>query len=234
MYARERGSAGSSISTSPAERTQFRAGVGDVIPGGRRLVIAQANAEGIEPRVKFQSAAVALGDGERQGIVIRLRREAHFACQECRPRLQFGIVQRVAAGADLEDDGVQVQLDGAVEDGNQLGFLPAGGQARTGGPIQILEARHPEAANSRSGAGGTEVESAARDGRAASGSSVTRGDELPQPARSRSVNRAIWLILAVINGSGHTNTRHKGGWEAFFLGDWLGREVELSETWWKG
>ena len=132
---------------------QFGMGVGHEVPGGGGFVIARAHAEGIEPGVEFQAAPVAFGDGESQGIIIRLGGEAHFAGEKGRPRLDFGIVKRVAAGADLEEDGVQMEEGGAVEDGEEFGFLLAGVQAGMGGPIEVLECRHPEAAEFALGRG---------------------------------------------------------------------------------
>ena len=144
---------------------QFRAGVGHVIFGGGGFVGAGADAERIEPGVEFQAALVAGVHGKSQGIIIGLGRLAHFAGEILRPRLDFGIVERVAAGADLQDDGVDMQPDGEVENGEEFGLLPGGVQAGPGGPIQIVDGRHPKTAKFPRGRGRRAGRGLARRGR---------------------------------------------------------------------
>ena len=67
---------------------------------------------------------------ELQRIVVRLRSLAHFAGEIFRPRLKLRVVQRVARGPHLKQDGVELELHGAVENGEQLRLLLRGGETR--------------------------------------------------------------------------------------------------------
>ena len=77
----------------------------------------------IEPGVQFQAAFVGLGDGEPEGVVVGGRGFAEVAGQVFGPGFDLGIVEGVAAGADLEDDRIEVECGGAVEDGEEFFFL---------------------------------------------------------------------------------------------------------------
>ena len=61
---------------------------------------------GINPCVQLHAALVALVDHPRQRIPIGIGFCALFASQIVAPRLDIALVERVALGANLEDDGV--------------------------------------------------------------------------------------------------------------------------------
>src|ERR1035441_11041320 len=86
-------------------------------------------AERIEPRVQFQSAFMRLGDGEGERIVERRRRAALNAGEIFRPRLDAGLIKRIARGTHLKNDAVQLQRRRAVEDGDEFNLLLRGGEA---------------------------------------------------------------------------------------------------------
>ena len=79
----------------------------------------------IEPRVQFHAALVGLLDRERQRIVkgsgalpiVPVRYSDHGSI--------LGGIHRVACGPDLENDGVEFEFRGAIEEGNQFRFLLA-------------------------------------------------------------------------------------------------------------
>ena len=111
-------------------------------PLGRRFL----RAERIEPRVQFQSARVRLDHRELQGIPERHRRHPLLAREILGPRLDLRRVQRVACRPHLQDHGVEPERSGAVQQRDELGFRERGRQPRPGRPVQIADARHPDAA----------------------------------------------------------------------------------------
>src|SRR5439155_329333 len=59
------------------------------------------------------------------------------------PRLQVGVVKRVGGGADLKDDGVEMQGGAAVEDVEHLALLLIDGEPRLAGPVGVADAGDP-------------------------------------------------------------------------------------------
>src|SRR5262245_5366140 len=112
-----------------------------------------ASAIRIEPGVQFEATLVRLFDGDRQGSVEWIRRLAHRASQIFGPRLDLGGVERVAGGADLEDDGVQLELNGPVHDGHKFSLLIGNGKIFAGGPVNVANRGDPGAAEFAGGSG---------------------------------------------------------------------------------
>ncbi|MEN9509377.1 MAG: hypothetical protein RLZZ621_1940, partial [Gemmatimonadota bacterium] len=97
----------------------------------------------IEPGVQFETARMRLTDGEGEWIVVRLRRASLDAGEIRRPRLQLRRIQRIGSGAYLQQDGIEPQLDGPVEDRNEFCLLLPLPQPRLGWPIDVGDTRHP-------------------------------------------------------------------------------------------
>ena len=75
---------------------------------------ADGGSEGIEPCVKLQSAAVCLLNGKGKGVVAGVDTGA---IQPGTPRLDGGLIDSIAVGAHLQDDGIQFKLYCLIEDG---------------------------------------------------------------------------------------------------------------------
>ena len=65
---------------------------------------------GIDPRMKLHTAFVALRYHPLQRVPIRIRLRALFACQIVAPRFELTLVQGVALGTHLEDNGITTIL----------------------------------------------------------------------------------------------------------------------------
>src|SRR5438445_9302497 len=70
----------------------------------------------VKPRVQFQSAFVRFLYGERQRVVKWQRRLPHCAGEVFRPGFNAGGIKRIASGPYLENDGVELELHGAVKE----------------------------------------------------------------------------------------------------------------------
>ena len=81
--------------------------------------------------MQFEPAGMGLGHREGQGIPGRVRALSHAAGEVFAPGFQRRRVQRIAAGADLQQDGVEVRAPGRVEQRTQLRLL--GGDRQTAG-----------------------------------------------------------------------------------------------------
>jgi len=125
---------------------EFGMGAGDMSGGPGGFKGGEAGTEGIDPGVELEAAFVGFGDGKSQGIIIGRGRDTHGAGEILGPRLDPGIVEGVAAGTDLQQDGVEMQLSDAVEDGEEFLFLLSAAEAGTGGPVLVVYGGHPDAA----------------------------------------------------------------------------------------
>ena len=130
----------------PIFADQLRAGPADVAAGHGALRRVVPGAKWVEPGMQLQPAPVCLGDGKRQRIVIGLGRAPHRAGEVFAPRLQLRGIERVAAGPHLEDDGVEPQCHGLVEQGNQFVLLLRRGQAGLGRPVNVANGGDPGSA----------------------------------------------------------------------------------------
>src|SRR5688572_18350099 len=90
-------------------------------------------------------------DRELQRIVAG--RGALATREELRPRLLLGEIERVTGGANLEENGVQLQFRRTVEERAQLRLLRGLGQTRLRWPIQVVNRRHPGPAEFTPGGG---------------------------------------------------------------------------------
>jgi hypothetical protein len=122
---------------------QVRTGFADVGPGNGRKCRDVPGAIRIEPSVKFQPATMGFLDGKGQGIIERGRGLPHFAGQILRPGFNSGLIERVACGAHVEENGVQMALGGDIHQRNELGLLLSDRQSWLGRPIDVLESGHP-------------------------------------------------------------------------------------------
>lgn len=116
---------------------QLRQQAGDVIGGGGGFGLGMAGAEGVEPGVQGESALVRLGDGKRERIIVWRGGAALDAGEVFGPRLDGGGIHGVADGAHLEKNGVEMELGGAVQQGDELRLLLGDGQAGLGRPVFV-------------------------------------------------------------------------------------------------
>ena len=91
---------------------QVRPRQGNVV-AAHGVVHVRLGAEGVEPCVQFNAAAVGLLNGEGQGIVARVDAGAG---KPLTPGLQRGTVQGVRIRSHLEEHGIQFQLGAGVQD----------------------------------------------------------------------------------------------------------------------
>ena len=203
------------------------------------VAVQQPRAVRVEPRVQLQAALVRLLDGEGQRIVERLRRLAHRAGEILRPGLDAGGIERVAGGPDLEDDGVQLELDGPVEHGHQFRFLLLGAQRLLGGPIDVRDRRDPGAAEfpqrrRRDDAGGFVVRRARCEGCADRRQRDAEQAAAERKCRSRAARRQArpGTIRAVPDGRAELLGSASGGFPAVKLIKviWL-REAQIMGHW---
>ena len=96
----------------------------NMIGRDRRFEIAEARAVRIQPGVQLQPPLVRLGHGKLERVVGRRRRLPHPPRQVFRPRLDFRFIQSIATWADLQHDHIESQRGRAIQDGEQLLFLP--------------------------------------------------------------------------------------------------------------
>src|SRR5260221_13890104 len=99
----------------------------------------------IKPGVQFQPAFVRFFYGERQRVIKWQRRLAHRACEVFRPWFQTRGVKRIARRPDLENDGIELELHGAVKERQQFRFLLYGAQTLPRWPIKIRDRGYPGA-----------------------------------------------------------------------------------------
>ena len=71
---------------------------------------------------------------------------ALLAGEELAPRLELGLVERVGARADLEDDRVELDLLALVEDRDRLALLLLGAEPLLRGPVDVADGRDPRGA----------------------------------------------------------------------------------------
>ena len=83
------------------------------------------------------------------------RRFALNAGEVVAPRLKIGFVQGISRGTNLKDDGVDVQLGAAIENGDGLGLLFVGRFAGLGRPVNIANGGDPSATKFAGAAGGS-------------------------------------------------------------------------------
>ena len=129
-----------------------RLAAGDMAAAHRAA--AHRGAEGVEPGVDFNTAAVRLGDGEGQRVIPRVGTRA---AQPGAPGFNVGFVKGISIRTHLQDDGIEAQPGSLFDDAEQLGLLLAGGQSGLAGPVQIKYGGYPGSAELAGGFGGVFV-----------------------------------------------------------------------------
>ena len=101
-------------------------------------------AERVEPCVNLDTPCVCLCDAEGEGIIAGGL--SHRACQPRAPGLDAGLVEGIAIGPHLKDDGVEFDFCHLIEHGAQLALLGAAGETSTAWPVNIVNTGNPGAA----------------------------------------------------------------------------------------
>ncbi len=190
------GRAGVQPQVPPVVAGQVRASVDDVARRVGPDADGVACAERIDPGVEIDAPAVGAADPIGQRVVSRAGRGALGAREERRPRLDVGLVQRVAGRADLEEDRVEFQAGALVEDAIDLGLLFAGREPRDAGPVDVVHGRDPHPPELAGGhrRGVRRVASGRRRRAGADGSCQQRG-RCDHPASVASVHRTHLAFL---------------------------------------
>ncbi len=118
----------------------------DMIGRGGGFRARDPRAKRIEPGVQLQSAPVGLRHGEGQRIVEGRGSRAHRAGEILGPRFEVRRVQGVARRAHLQNDRVEPEPGGVIEDFEKLGLLLGHGQSGPGGPVDVGFGGNPNAA----------------------------------------------------------------------------------------
>src|SRR6266566_8987978 len=100
----------------------------------------------IKPRVQFQPALVRFFYGKRQRVIKWQRRLPDRAGEVLRPWLKTRGVKRIARRPYLENDGIELELHGAVKERQQFRFLFYRAQTLSRWPIKIRDRCDPGAA----------------------------------------------------------------------------------------
>ena len=101
---------------------------------------------GIEPSMEFDAAFVGFFDGEAKGVPGRTRGRAHFAGEEGRPGFELRSIHGIAGRADLEDESIEAQVSGFLDESEELGASLFGGETGFAGPVDIADGGDPCAA----------------------------------------------------------------------------------------
>src|SRR5215213_176387 len=96
--------------------------------------------------MQLEPAFVRLLDGEREGIPRRLRRATLPSSEKYRPRFQSRREECVGPRPDLENDCVELERHGAIEDGQQLSLLIPCRQSGLRWPIDVPDGGDPDRA----------------------------------------------------------------------------------------
>ena len=100
-------------------------------------------AVGIEPSVEFDAAFVSFFDGESEGVPSWIWGGSHFAGEEGRPGFELGGVHGIAGRSDLEDEGIEAQVSGFLDEGEELGTSFFGGETGFAGPVDVADGGDP-------------------------------------------------------------------------------------------
>ena len=101
---------------------------------------------GIEPSVEFDTAFVGFFDSEAKGVPSGTRGRAHFAGEEGRPGFELRGIHGIAGRANLEDEGIEAQVSGFLDESEELGASLFGGETGFAGPVDIADGGDPCAA----------------------------------------------------------------------------------------
>jgi hypothetical protein len=93
----------------------------------------------IKPGVQLDSAGMGFAHRKSQWIIIWRRGPAHLSGQIFRPRFERRRVKSVAGGANLQENGVQMQSFRLFQQPHQFGLLLRSGKSRTRWPVEVLD-----------------------------------------------------------------------------------------------
>ena len=141
----------------------------EVVGGSRAACAALACAVGVDPGVQLQPARTRLAQPDGQWVITRVLPLG--AGEVLAPGLQAGLVEGVAAGAYLQEQGIEADACGRVAQAADLGLLLLGAEARFARPIDVGDGGDPGGAPLAGGCSRW-----ARRGRSSARSRGRRGD----------------------------------------------------------
>ena len=100
----------------------------------------------IEPRVQLEAALVRFSHGKGEWIPSWFRRPTLPPRQVLRPRFETRLIERIGAGTDLENDRVEMELDGLVQDREQLRLLCPAIEIGARWPVDVANSGDPRRA----------------------------------------------------------------------------------------
>ncbi len=115
----------------------------------------EAGAVRVEPGVQLEPAPVGLVDPEAERVVVGFGPISLRAGEVRRPGLEARLVEGVGGGADLEDDRVEPDPGGGVEDADRLALLLGGESPGRVGQSMFATVATQAARNSRGNGGGS-------------------------------------------------------------------------------
>jgi hypothetical protein len=131
----------------PEEGSVFfdHAGVGfaEVVVGDGVLLGGVEGAVGVEPAVELDAVFVALFGDELEGVPGGAGGAALLAGEVFTPGFELAFVEGVGGGADLEDEGVEVQLLCTGDDVVEVSFLGFDAVVAVGGPVDVVDGGDP-------------------------------------------------------------------------------------------
>lgn len=130
----------------------------DVIGCQGRFGLGMAGAEGVDPGVKLDSRGMAPVEPGLERVVLGRRGGAGRSGDELGPGFQGARVDGVGGGADLEDNRVEVERAGPLDDGVDFGELSVSAEVFGRRPVDVGDGGDPSGAElggdgSRSGVG---------------------------------------------------------------------------------
>src|SRR5688500_17555644 len=99
----------------------------------------------IEPRMQLQTACMRFAHRELERIVKRFGRTALLTREILGPRLERGLVERVASRTHMQNEGIETELARSIELTDQLDLLRIDRQAGPRGPVDIRDGGNPHA-----------------------------------------------------------------------------------------
>ena len=121
-------------------------GFAEVVVGDGVLLGWVLGAVGVEPAVQFDAVFVAFVHHEFEGVPGGVGGLALLAGEVFAPGFEFAFVEGVGRGADLEDEGVEVELFCPCDDVVEVSLLGFDAVVAVGGPVDVVDGGDPGSA----------------------------------------------------------------------------------------
>src|SRR6478672_8362121 len=91
----------------------------------------------IEPCMQLQPACMRFADGKLERIVKRFGRSSLLTAEILGPRLERGLVERVASRTHMQNECIETELARSIEQTNQLDLLRIDRQTGPRRPVDV-------------------------------------------------------------------------------------------------